>query len=104
MLDSLGISDDMKPKLKPDGTDANLAAVAKGDVQVVLMPVPLIRAHGGVELVGELPPQLQDHIVMTAGVGSAAKDPAAAQALVKFLMGSENTATISAKGYERMKP
>jgi molybdate transport system substrate-binding protein len=104
MLDSLGISDDMKPKLKPGGPDANLAAVAKGDVQVVLMPAPLILAHSGVELAGELPLQLQDHIVMTAGVSSAAIDPAAAQALVKFLMGSENTATISAKGYERMKP
>lgn len=104
LLQRLGISDEMKPKLTPGGTDASLAAVAKGDVQIVLMPVPLIRAHSGVELAGVLPSQLQDHIVMTAGVSSAAKDPAAAQALVRFLTASETTATISAKGYERVKP
>lgn len=103
LLERLGLSDTVKPKLKPGGTGESLAAVAKGDIQMVLMPVPLIRAHKGVELAGALPEELQDHIVMTVGVGSAAKDPAAAHALVKFLMANDATATINARGYERLK-
>ena len=37
---------------------------------------------------------------MEAGVGAAAKDPAAAAALVKFLTSPEHSAVIKAKGME----
>ena len=80
---------------------ASLTSVASGEAEIVVMPVPLILSHTGVELAGALPSELQDHITMTAGIGTGAKDPAAARAFVEFLMTAEASAVLKAKGYER---
>lgn len=101
ILDRLGIAEAMKDRLKPAGVAASLASVASGEAEIVVMPVPLILSHTGVDLAGALPSELQDHIVMTAGVSAAAKDPAAARAFVEFLMATEVSAVLKAKGYER---
>ena len=65
LLDRLGITQAVKDKLKPAGVTASLAAVAGGEAEIVLMPVPLILSHSGVELAGSLPAELQEHIAMT---------------------------------------
>jgi len=43
----------------------------------------------GVELVGKIPPELQNYLVFEAGVGAAASEPEAAKALIKHLMSPE---------------
>ena len=101
LLDKLGIAEAAKPKLKPAGIGPSLAAVAAGEVDIVVMPVPLILNHSGVELAGALPSELQDHIVMTAGLAATAKDNDAAKALVKYLLAPDATAVLKSKGYER---
>jgi molybdate transport system substrate-binding protein len=101
LLDRLGIAEAVKNRLKPAGVAASLASVATGDADIVVMPVPLILSHTGVDLAGALPPELQDHIAMTAGISGAAKDAAAARALVEFLIAPETGAVLKAKGYER---
>ncbi len=102
LLDRLGIVGSVKDKLKPAGVAASLASVAQGEAEIVVMPVPLILSHAGVELVGALPAELQDHITMTAGLGTGTKDAAGARAFIAFLMASETTSVIGAKGYERL--
>jgi molybdate transport system substrate-binding protein len=101
LLDRFGIAEAMKDRLKPAGVAASLASVASGEAEIVVMPVPLILSHAGVELAGALPSELQDHIVMTAGVSAGAKDAAAARVFVEFLMTAEASALLKAKGYER---
>jgi molybdate transport system substrate-binding protein len=102
LLEQLGIADAMKAKLKPGGVPESLAAVAKGEAEIVIMPVPLIMAGLGVELAGALPAALQDNIDMTAGISAAARERAAAQALIASLMAQEANSVIRAKGYERI--
>jgi molybdate transport system substrate-binding protein len=102
LLEKLGITDAMKDKLRPGGIGPSLTAVANGETDIAVMPVPLILANSGVVLAGPMPAALQENIDMTAGIGSAAKDPAAAQALIRFLMAPEATAVVKAKGYERV--
>ena len=102
LLEKLGITNAMQSKLKPGGIGPSLAAVASGETDIAVMPVPLILAYSGVMLAGAVPPELQENIDMTAGIGSAAKEPAAAQALVKFLMAPTSTAVIKTKGYDRV--
>jgi len=102
LLGRLGISEVMKEKLKPAGVPASLASVAAGEAEIVVMPVPLILSHTGVELAGALSPELQDNIVMTAGLSTSAKDAAAARAFVEFLMAAEVTTVVKAKGYQRL--
>jgi len=101
LLDRLGIAEAMKDLLKPAGVAASLSSVASGDADIVVMPVPLILTHTGVELVGALPEELQDHIVMTAGVSATAMNSDAARAFVEFLLTTDASAVIKAKGYER---
>jgi molybdate transport system substrate-binding protein len=100
LLEKLKITEDMRTKLKPGGIAASLSAVAQGEAEIVVMPVPLILANLGVELAGPVPTELQDHIALTAGISP--KAPEAAQALIKFLMAPEVNAVLSAKGYERV--
>ena len=54
----------------------------------------------GVQVVGLLPAELQNHFINTAGVGSAAKQPDAAKDLIKHLTTPEAAAVIKAKGME----
>jgi molybdate transport system substrate-binding protein len=56
----------------------------------------------GVQYVGLLPGDLQNWFVNTAGIGSAAKEPDAAKALIKHLTTPEAAAIIKAKGMEAL--
>ena len=102
LLGRLGIADAMKEKLRPGGIAESLAAVAKGEAEIVLMPVPLIMSGVGVDLAGALPTALQDNIDMVAGVGAASKVRTAAEALIKFLMAPEANTVIKARGFSRV--
>jgi molybdate transport system substrate-binding protein len=102
LLDRLKITAEVTPKLKPGSIPASLAAVAQGEAEIVVMPVPLIMASLGVELAGPVPNEMQDHITMTAGLSAKASE--SAPALIKYLMGPEATAVLAAKGYDRAAP
>ena len=102
MLGKLGILDEMKPKLRPGDIAQNLSSVAKGDVDLVIMPAPLIRAFKGVDLVGLMPVEYRDYLVLAAGVGSSAPQAAAGQAFISFLMASDTDAVLTSAGYERV--
>lgn len=104
LLDRLEIAAAMKDRLRPGVVAASLASIAGGEAEIVVMPIPLILSHSGVELAGALPEPLQEHIVMTAGLGAAAKDPAASRAFIAYLRAAEVTPVIKAKGYERPTP
>ncbi len=105
LLERLGIAEEMKPKLKPMATTtAGLKSVASGEVEIVIFSVPTIAAAPGVELVGPFPSELQTYISFTAGVSTAAKEPEAAQALIKFLTSPVAVAVIKAKGMEPGTP
>lgn len=100
LLQRLNITQEMSTKLKSGG----LTAVANGGAEIVLMPMPLILAAQGVELAGAVPAEYQDPIELTAGLSSAAAEPAAGRALIQLLMRPEATELLKAKGYERMVP
>ncbi|MBI2360429.1 MAG: substrate-binding domain-containing protein, partial [Deltaproteobacteria bacterium] len=50
------------------------------------------------------PPELQSYNLYTAGVGTAAEQPEAAKALIKFLTSPAAAAVIKAKGMEPVTP
>jgi len=101
LLDRLGIADAMKAKILAQASGVEVgAAVQKGDAELGVLPVSEILPVKGVELLGPFPAALQGYVVMEAGVGAAAKDHAAAAALVKFLKSPEHSAVIKQKGME----
>jgi molybdate transport system substrate-binding protein len=99
LLERLGIAEEMKSKLKPSsGPVPN--SVLRGEAEIGIATIPTILATSGVELVGPLPPQLQTYVSFSAGVGTGAKEPEAARALIDFLASPAAVAIIRAKGLE----
>ena len=70
---------------------------------MIVVPISVILVPGA-ELVGPLPSELQNYINFAAGVGSAAKDPDAAKALIKFLTAPAAVPVFKAKGMEPSTP
>ena len=59
--------------------------VARGEAEIAVITTPFIAMEPGAELVGPLPDELQQLIVYTSAIGSVAKEPEAARALIKHL-------------------
>jgi len=55
----------------------------------------------GAELLGGLPPELQNYVKFSIGVSAASKSPEAARALRKFLTSPAVMPVFQAKGLER---
>jgi molybdate transport system substrate-binding protein len=103
LLEHIGISEEMKPKLKPlAGT--GLRSFVSGEAEIVVLFIPTIVAAPKVELVGPFPSELQTYISFTAGMSTSVKEPEAAQALLKFLTSPAAVAVIRAKGMEPGAP
>lgn len=100
VLERLGIADQVKPKakLQPGGAVAEL--VARGEAELAVQQVSELMPVKGTEILGPLPPELQNYTVFSAGIGAAAKQAAAAKALVGFLRAPAALPAIKAKGME----
>jgi molybdate transport system substrate-binding protein len=95
----LGIADQVKPKLKLNTGGYNAEFVAKGDADMAFQLANEVRAVPGIEFI-PLPAPFQRVFVFSAALGTAAKDSAAAQAVLKFLSGPAGAAGIRAMRLE----
>jgi molybdate transport system substrate-binding protein len=100
VMDKLGIADAIKPKAvvvqgRPVG-----AAIAAGEAEIGLQQVAELRPVAGVDVIGELPPELQKQIPYSAGVAGKAKDAATARALVSFLRSEAAAEVLKRKGMD----
>jgi len=99
VMEKLGIAQQMKPKTTlATGSVADL--VAKGACELGIQQVSEIVPVAALELVGPLPSALQSFTTFTMGIGTGAKDPAAATALVKFLTSPPAITVIKANGMD----
>jgi molybdate transport system substrate-binding protein len=99
-IDSIGLTETLKPKLTLPDADVVSEMVAKGEVELGMVVVTQIMTSPGVALAGPLPAEIQSYITFAGAVGTAAKSPDAARALIKFLKGPEALAVMKAQGME----
>jgi molybdate transport system substrate-binding protein len=101
LFDKLGIAGDIKPKakLKQGGHVADL--IASGEAELGLHQISEILAVKGVKFVGALPAEIQNYTTYGAAVGTEAKQPDAARALMKLLTGPAAEGVLKARGMER---
>jgi molybdate transport system substrate-binding protein len=101
VVQKLGIADAIKPKLNLalDGAGA-AQKVARGEAELGVLLVNEIIAHQGVEIAGQLPPELQSYTAFHGGVSTASKDAGAAKALAEFLTTPAAREVFKAKGQE----
>jgi len=101
VLDRLGITTEMKPKLRAFESKAHAAAVAAGDVELGVTGIGPILTMTGADFVGPLPPEVQVHVVFTAGINTAAAAPEAARAFLRFATSPAVAAVFQALGMEQ---
>jgi molybdate transport system substrate-binding protein len=98
-LQKLGITDEMKPKIKiAQGGRGAMELLAKGEVDIGLTFISEIITEPGVEVVGPLPRDISIPTGLVGFVSAHAKDPAAAKALLSYLSGSEAAAVYKERG------
>ena len=100
ILARLGIGEAMQGKLRPYPSGAAVAALARGEADLVLIGVTPILQEPAVTLAGRLPAELQTYIVFTGSIGTAAKEPQAARTLLNLLTSPEGIALFKAQGFE----
>jgi molybdate transport system substrate-binding protein len=98
VLDRLGIADQMKGKLVVVESGPVGVAAAKGDAEIAIQQVTELMPVVGVDVVGPLPAELQTKILYSAGIPVGAKQPEAAQALIKFFASPVAAPVIKARG------
>jgi molybdate transport system substrate-binding protein len=100
VIEKLGITDAVKPKAviaqgRPVG-----AAIASGEAEIGMQQVAELRPIAGIDVIGELPADLQTHIPYSAGIAAKAKDAATARALVTFLRSEAALDVLKRKGMD----
>ena len=103
VLERLGISKEVEPKLKrttaADPANSAGRLVARGEAEIAVAAVATLFAPD-LDFVGSLPSEFQSYIQFSAAVAAGAKEPQAAASLVKFLTAPAAAAAYKAKGME----
>ena len=84
LVERMGLSDQLKDKLRPMPGEYNVEVVAKGDIDVVVVVASRIYGVPGARLVGLIPPELQTWIGFATGVSANARDPGLARKLTRY--------------------
>ena len=101
LLERLGIIGQMKPKIVPAGSGAEVGRlVAAGEVQYGVILVNEILAAPGMELLAPLPPEVQKMTAFHAAIAAGSKRAAAARALIEFLRTPSARTVFEAKGQQ----
>src|ERR1700693_1468146 len=85
MFEKLGIADAMKDKAKKTPATPVGEIVARGDAELGFQQIAELRPVSGIDIVGQLPPDLQKITVFSAGIATVSKEPDAGRAVIKFL-------------------
>jgi molybdate transport system substrate-binding protein len=89
-LDKLGITEQVKPKIKWVQTGGLVQdSVAKGETEIALGPYLSDMRNPGLDVVGALPPEASTPVDITGFMSTSVKDPKAAEALLEYLSSHE---------------
>ena len=99
----LGIAAEVTPKVKlaaggPNGRVSVL--VSSGEAEIGLQQVSELMSNPEVEVIGMLPPELQQITTYSAGVTTSAREAEAAKALIKALSAPSAAPVYKAKGLD----
>jgi molybdate transport system substrate-binding protein len=89
-LDKLGITEQVKPKIKWVQTGGIVQdSVAKGEAEIALGPYLSDMRNPGLDVVGALPPEASTPVDITGFLSTSVKDTKAAKALLDYLSSHE---------------
>src|SRR3984885_9038425 len=100
MFNKLGVLDAMKDKARKIPATPVGEIVAHGDAELGFQQISELKPVSGIDIVGQLPPELQKITVFSAGIASVSKEPEAGRALIKFLTSPAAAPVIIKSGME----
>ncbi len=101
-LDKLGITEQMKPKIRiAQGGRGAMELLAKGEVDIGLTYISEIITEPGVEVVGPLPRDISPPTALIGFVSAQSKEPEAARALLSYLTSPEAGAVFKERGMQQ---
>jgi len=102
LIEKLGIAEALKPKfqLKTSG-EAVAQAVARSEAELGVAPATEIIPVAGAEVLGTFPREIQDYVVLVGGIGTGARNAAAARELLAFVTAPAADAVVKRTGMER---
>jgi molybdate transport system substrate-binding protein len=100
LIEDLGIAGPVRAKAvrQPGGLIGEL--VAAGKAEMAVQQIPELMAVPGIQLVGPFPKDVQMITKSSAGIFADAREPAAAQAFLDFLLTPESARVFREKGHE----
>ena len=108
LLERLGMSEDLKPKLRLDRTEGDapenvFRTVASGEIEMQIGQITEIVIAPGVELAGPLPSEIQNTTMMAAGIVGTSKAPEAASVFIRFISSPTAAGVLKATGFIAVK-
>jgi molybdate transport system substrate-binding protein len=98
VLDKMGISAEMKPRIR---SSSNMASVVEsGEAEIGITGVGAGLTYTQLEFIGPLPAAVQEYVYMAAGLSSNAKAGEAARSLLQYLADPAVVRTMSTRGLE----
>ena len=98
LFERMGIADAIESKVKRVQGEPAGALVARGAAELGFQQVCELLPVPGIDLVGPLPPDIQEITTFSSGIHAKARAPDAARALVEFLTSPDAAPVIVAKG------
>ena len=101
MFEKLGIADQIAPKTKLSmgGPNSRVSVlVSSGETEIGLQQASELLDNPDVEMIGLLPPALQQTTIYSAGITASAKQPEAAKAMIGALTTPDAKSIFKAKG------
>jgi molybdate transport system substrate-binding protein len=100
LYDRLGVSAAVLAKSRKIPAEPVGEVVARGQAQLGFQQVSELKPIKGIDLLGPIPAEIQKVTIVSAGIATNAKEPAAAAALIRFLAAPPAAAAIIKSGLE----
>jgi molybdate transport system substrate-binding protein len=100
LIPRLGLREQLKGKARMIPAEPVGQVVARGDAQLGFQQLSELKPIAGIDIVGLLPEGAQKVTIFSAGVATGSKEPAAAKALLDYLMTPKAREVIARTGLE----
>jgi molybdate transport system substrate-binding protein len=100
----LGIEGQVESKSRMIPAERVAGVVANGEAEIGFQQVVELLPVKGVTVVGSLPAEVQRYMVFSGGIATNAKNPAGAEALIRFLSSPDAAPAIARTGLEPLTP
>jgi molybdate transport system substrate-binding protein len=100
LLQRFGIAEALESRLRVAEGEPAGRLIARGEAEIGFQQMSELMPVAGIDIVGPLPPEVQQTTTFAAGIAAAARNPDGARALLRFLTQPSSAAVIRRHGME----